>query len=175
MPERLLPCFCTSGEVSLAEDEFETLEKALVKHNAEKLWQRLGKSDLSIKECHRYLQRQKLAGQYREKIITWGQEHKLLDDARLADNLAYWAVQGGLSRVEAYTKMLRRGLAAGLIKTALSQSYNADSDRELLRTALEKAIKRYSVGERQKILTWLYRRGFNTGDAARMLATWGED
>ena len=95
-----------------------------------------------------------------------------VDDLRYATNYARCSV-GVRSRRETERKLLEKGVSSGLIAQAIAEEYSDDdSEDELIRHLIHKRCHDLSLLDltaRQKLLAYLFNKGFKTDRVNRIL------
>lgn len=117
-----------------------------------------------------------IGGGFSEQAVTDAVEYVksfgYIDDYRYALNFARCSV-GVRSRMEAGRKLLVKGVSSELIEQALDEEYGDEAaEDELIRHLIRKKCR--NIGQpdhksRQKILSYMYNKGFKTDRVNRIL------
>ena len=107
-----------------------------------------------------------------EEAIEYVRSFGYIDDLRYAMNYARCSV-GVRSRRETERKLLEKGVSSDVISQALLEEYSGDDDEdELIRHLIHKKCRDLSALDfkgRQKLLAYMYNKGFRTDRVNRIL------
>lgn len=130
-------------------------------HSEKALYEKLIRADISPAACARAIARLKELG--------------LLDDVRYAERMAERLMESNVSRREAYSKMLLKGLPRDIVNAALD-GVEVDESAQLL-SLIEKKykLKLQSPENTPKVYAALVRKGFSYGAVRDALKKYSED
>ncbi len=107
-----------------------------------------------------------------DEAIEYVRSFGYIDDLRYAMNYARCSV-GVRSRRETERKLLEKGVSSDVISQALLEEYSGDDDEdELIRHLIHKKCRDLSALDfkgRQKLLAYMYNKGFRTDRVNRIL------
>ncbi|MCR5001340.1 MAG: recombination regulator RecX [Lachnospiraceae bacterium] len=107
-----------------------------------------------------------------DEAIEYVRSFGYIDDLRYAMNYARCSV-GVRSRRETEHKLLEKGVSSDVISQALLEEYSGDDDEdELIRHLIHKKCRDLSALDfkgRQKLLAYMYNKGFRTDRVNRIL------
>ena len=95
-----------------------------------------------------------------EKAVARLKELGLIDDRRLALNMAGDCARRGISARAAYAKLLSKGLGANTVREAISETEFNESE-QLPDLIARKYAARLAAGDTQKVFAALVRKGFS--------------
>ena len=112
------------------------------------------------------------AAEEADEALEYVRSFGYVDDLRYAMNYARCSV-GVRSRRETERKLLEKGVSSDLISQALLEEYSGDDDEdELIRHLIHKKCRDLSALDfkgRQKLLAYMYNKGFRTDRVNRIL------
>lgn len=129
----------------------------------------------SARELHRRLVQKGVTAERADRVITKLRELGLIDDADFARQLTRSKMSGGVSRRRVHQELFKLGVPREVADEAVAQVVEEDglSDAESIeRIARKKWRSLASVDEltrRRRLFAFLARRGFDSGDVARVV------
>lgn len=129
----------------------ETVKEYLAESN----YRRAKSRALWLLERYNYTERR-----LTEKAVARLKELGLIDDRRLALNMAGDCARRGISARAAYAKLLSKGLGANTVREAISETEFNESE-QLPDLIARKYAARLAAGDTQKVFAALVRKGFS--------------
>lgn len=160
------------GDVLPDETYQEIIEVVLTKRAKLRTMHLLQSIDRTEADVRRKLKE----GLYPESVIdsaiAYVKSYHYIDDARYAGNYIDYRL-GSMSRSELKQKLLQKGIDKDIIEEQLNERIEAgdEQEKELLRRLMLKKIKEPRVlgyQEKNKLFSYLYRKGFSLGDIERV-------
>lgn len=160
------------GDVLPDETYQEIIEVVLTKRAKLRTMHLLQSIDRTEADVRRKLKE----GLYPESVIdsaiAYVKSYHYIDDARYAGNYIDYRL-GSMSRSELKQKLLQKGIDKDIIEEQLNERMEAgdEQEKELLRRLMLKKIKEPRVlgyQEKNKLFSYLYRKGFSLGDIERV-------
>ena len=160
------------GELLSDETYQEIIEVVLTKRAKLRTMHLLQSIDRTEADVRRKLKE----GLYPESVIdsaiAYVKSYHYIDDARYAGNYIDYRL-GSMSRSELKQKLLQKGIDKEIIEEQLNERTEAgdEQEKELLKRLMLKKMKEprnLDYQEKNKLFSYLYRKGFSLGDIERI-------
>jgi regulatory protein len=161
LPNKILRFFSITDN-TIDENTTENLLEELEKYAYSKAISYLASRERSEREVERYLQQHKFHPDIRTKIINKLKSQNYLNNERFAELYTADLIQKKKSRREIYHKLREKGIDKNQIEKSLNNFYTEDEQTQILQELVKKAQVKYRnhPKKKEKIITYLYRKGF---------------
>ncbi len=168
---------CTILQQDISEDNLLLLKEQIEKYSWSKFLDYLSYRERSTRECKLFLKSIYLDDVLIEDFITRVKKLKYLDDNRFAELYVESLLDKGKSKQEIRNKLREKGVNSGEVLNLLDEMYD-NCKQDILKKEIEKALRRYaSLSDKikkDKIIAYLYRRGFSYHEVMEQMKIKGD-